>query len=54
MRWYNIPSYYLKKNKDEIGLTYLTSYSTNPNILSKNVGTVRTDKLEQYINKFLK
>lgn len=43
------------KHKDEIGLTYLTSYSTNnPNILTKNVGTIRTEKLEQYIKKFLK
>lgn len=43
------------KHKDVIGLTYLTSYSTcTPNILSKHVGTIRTEKLEQYITKYLK
>ena len=43
------------KNQDTIGLTYLTSYSTNnPNVLRKHIGTIRTEKLEQYINKFLK
>lgn len=42
------------KNKDQIGLTYLVSYSgVNPNILSYNCGQIRTNKLGEYINKFL-
>jgi len=42
------------KNQDKDGTTYLTSYSTNnPNILTMNVGRIRTSKLDEYIKLFM-
>lgn len=42
------------KNQDKVGLTYLVNYSNiQPNVIKQNVGTIRRNVLENYINKFL-